>query len=267
MAPLVTIGVPLYNEEHFIAKTLDSLLAQDYTHWEMIISDDASTDRSGKICERYVRKDPRIRYLRNRNNLGCVRNCNRLVELASGQYFLWAFQHDLYEPTYLSRCVEFMNSYPDLALCYSRTSLIDTEGKPVGLAPDVLETRGLNPVNAFRKLVREMVSGNMMFGLFRTDLLTLTSRLRSCFGHDLVLAAELCLKGGIAQIQEPLFHRRQNRSEESAQAAHQRWVRMLQSEGPAVAAPYLFMIREYLDVVRNSTLADSDKESSFVAAT
>jgi carbonic anhydrase/acetyltransferase-like protein (isoleucine patch superfamily)/MoaA/NifB/PqqE/SkfB family radical SAM enzyme/tetratricopeptide (TPR) repeat protein len=258
--PLVTIGVPLYNEERFIAQTLDSLLGQDYQNWEMVISDDASSDRSGEICQEYARKDPRIRYLRNRNNLGCVRNCNRLAELANGDYFLWGFQHDLYESTYLSRCVGVMHRQPELALCYSRTALIDEDGKPLGLAPDVVETQGLSSAAAFQKLLREMVSGNMIFGLFRTDLLAQTSLFRNCLGHDLVLAGELSLKGGIAQIQEPLFHRRQNRSQESPQAAHERWIRMLRADGPAAVAPYLFMIGEYLKVIRGSTLPTLEQE-------
>src|SRR3954452_21534224 len=104
--PLVSIGLPVYNGEQFIRTALDSLLGQTYQPLELIICDNASTDQTAAICQEYLAKDQRVRYYRNPTNLGAVKNFNRAFELSSGIYFMWAADHDLREPTFVSRCVE-----------------------------------------------------------------------------------------------------------------------------------------------------------------
>lgn len=83
----VSIGLPVYNGEQYLAKALDSLLAQTFTDFEVIISDNASTDRTSEICAAYLERDPRIRYYRNQQNIGAAPNFNRTFELATGMYF------------------------------------------------------------------------------------------------------------------------------------------------------------------------------------
>src|SRR5207244_10480282 len=107
--PRVSIGVPVYNGERYIAETLDSLLAQTFEDFELIISDNASHDRTEGICRAYAAKDSRIRYVRNSTNLGAARNYRLAVELSSGEYFRWANCDDLFAPTSLSRCVEVLD--------------------------------------------------------------------------------------------------------------------------------------------------------------
>ena len=102
--PRVTIGLPVYNGEDFLESALDTLLAQTYTDFELVIADNASTDRTGEICRRAAR-DARVRYHRNDENVGAMRNFNRVFELARGEYFMWAAHDDAHEPDYLRRCV------------------------------------------------------------------------------------------------------------------------------------------------------------------
>lgn len=103
--PLVSIGMLVYNGERFIRQTLDSLLAQDYKHFELIISDNASTDKTQEICLDYALKDQRIRYFRNKKNLGANLNFSKVFELSSGEFFMWASDHDLHDWTFISSCL------------------------------------------------------------------------------------------------------------------------------------------------------------------
>src|ERR1035438_9843576 len=94
--PRVSIGLPVYNGENYLDPALNSILRQDYSDLELIISDNASTDATGNICREYAAKDPRIRYYRNETNIGASANFNCLVKLARGEYFKWAAHDDVH---------------------------------------------------------------------------------------------------------------------------------------------------------------------------
>ena len=91
--PLVSIGMPVFNGEDYVEAALDSILTQTFTNFELIISDNASTDRTEEICNDFADSDDRIRYYRQEKNLGAAANFNRVFELSSGKYFKWA-AHD-----------------------------------------------------------------------------------------------------------------------------------------------------------------------------
>ena len=99
--PRVSIGLPVYNGENFLEFALDSILGQTFQDFELIISDNASTDATESICRRYAAKDSRIRYYRNPNNQGAAQNYNRVFALARGEYFKWAAHDDVCKPNYL----------------------------------------------------------------------------------------------------------------------------------------------------------------------
>src|SRR5690606_26626232 len=111
------------------AETLDSILAQDFTDFELIASDNASTDGTPEILADYARRDSRVRPVRSDVNLGAAANYNRPVELARGQYFKWASDDDLIAPTYVSSCVGILDARPDVVLAYGKTRLIDESGE------------------------------------------------------------------------------------------------------------------------------------------
>src|SRR5919112_5909956 len=102
--PRVTIGLPVYNGERFLEQALDGLLAQTFTDFELIISDNASTDRTPEICQAYAARDSRIRYVRQPENIGAGPNHNILVPMARGEYFKWASHDDLYDPDLVAKC-------------------------------------------------------------------------------------------------------------------------------------------------------------------
>ncbi len=114
----LSIGLPVYNGERFLSAAIDSLLRQTFEDFELIISDNASTDATGAICRGYADQDRRIRYLPTKENIGSAPNFNRVIELASAPYFSWAAHDDVRAPQYLERCVEVLDRDPSVILAY-----------------------------------------------------------------------------------------------------------------------------------------------------
>src|SRR3972149_8539793 len=92
--PRVSVGLPVFNGEQFLRQALDSVLAQTYPGFELIISDNASTDRTQDICEAYATRDKRIQYYRQSKNVGGGRNYNFVFEVSNGEYFKWLAHDD-----------------------------------------------------------------------------------------------------------------------------------------------------------------------------
>lgn len=99
--PKITIGMPVYNGESFISEALESLLAQTYTNYELIISDNASTDQTEVICKGYAIKDARIRYVRQHRNGGSLMNFKFVLDKATTEYFMWAAADDVWEKNWI----------------------------------------------------------------------------------------------------------------------------------------------------------------------
>ena len=125
--PKLSIGIPVYNGENYLEKAIQSFLTQTFQDFEIIITDNCSTDRTQEICQKYVTLDPRVHYFRNETNLGCTGNFNRVFQYAKGKYFKWAPHDDLYEPTFLEKCVEPLERAPGVVLCYTRTTVIGVD--------------------------------------------------------------------------------------------------------------------------------------------
>src|ERR1700691_2946887 len=127
-APPISIGMPVYNGEKYIVEALDSILGQTYADFELIISDNASEDRTAEICQDFVKKDPRIRYFRQPSNLGAPRNFNFVFEQSGGQYFKWAADNDVCDHDLLGICKKVLDDRPEVVLCFGKTVAIDQHG-------------------------------------------------------------------------------------------------------------------------------------------
>lgn len=150
--PYISLGLPVYNGENFLRDTLDSILAQTFKDFELIISDNASTDSTEEICRAYAAQDQRVHYHRNEHNLGAARNYNRAFELSNGKYFKWAAHDDLYAPEYLEQCVKILESNPSIVLCYSPVIFIDNQGKQLRKsASELLNLRSPQASKRFRE--------------------------------------------------------------------------------------------------------------------
>jgi len=107
---LVCIGVPVYNGEKFLKNALDSLLSQTFTNFNLIISDNSSTDSTQSICQEYAQKDKRIQYYRQTKNMGIVSNHKFILNKAKSKYFVWAAADDLWNNTFLEKNVKILEN-------------------------------------------------------------------------------------------------------------------------------------------------------------
>lgn len=261
--PLVSIGVPVYNDEKWLRRSLDHLLQQDYYNIEIVIADDLSTDGSSKICREYADKDPRIRFFQNKFNFGAVGNHRFVFELSTGDYFAWGSGHDYFHPSFVSRCLEILEQDKSVIHCCYQTLIIGVDGSPEKTTTDVLDTRGLNPAQRYMKVLKGAVTNaDIFYGLYQAKALSQSNPYRNIFGGDLVFLAEISLLGATVQLDEVLHYRQRNRYE-SPEQAEERWIDiMIQPRGFCLeaAAPWLDMVYDYIKVIHCSSLSLSDKE-------
>lgn len=206
--PRVSIGLPVYNGERYLSQALESLLGQTFADFELILSDNASTDGTREIGESYAARDERVRYSRTEANLGAARNFNRAFQLSSAVYFKWAAADDLCEPAYLARCVEALDRHPEVVLCYPQTRIIDASGRFLKDYDDGFDLRALRPHERFRAFFQAPGLCNPVFGLMRSEVLGKTGLIGGYASSDRVLLGELTLHGAFYEHPERLFLRR-----------------------------------------------------------
>lgn len=207
--PSLSIGLPVFNGEKYLKAALDSILTQTFTDFELIISDNASTDHTPEICREYAANDGRVRYYRNKSNLGAPRNYNRTVKLSQGKYFKWAAADDVHAPEYLHKCVEVLETDPSIVLCHSKTARIDERGVIVGTYDHAMRIDSLNRQERFGDLISIMINPCwQIFGVMRKDILAKTPLHGDYRGADANLLAELSLYGRLYEVPEYLFLRR-----------------------------------------------------------
>lgn len=207
--PKVSIGLPVYNGEDYLADALKSILRQSFTDFELIICDNASSDRTVNICKTYAARDRRIIVLTSDTNRGAAWNYNRAFYQARGEYFKWAAHDDVLAPHFLAKCVESLSTEPGAVLAYPKTTIIDSNGRPIRVYQDLLDLRSNLGVERFRSvLFCPQRESNAIFGLIRTETLKATRLIGNYQSSDRVLLAELALRGKFVEIPEYLFFRR-----------------------------------------------------------
>jgi len=207
--PRLSIGLPVYNGEKFLKETIDSLLSQTFEDFELIISDNASTDKTEEICRAYIGQDKRIYYYRNEENKGSAPNFNRVFELSSGEYFKWAAYDDLYAPDFLMKCVEVLDQDPNVILCQSQVSIIDEHGEFIQNYDIQLKTDSPKRHERFHELLSKHLC-YQIFGVIRASALKKIPSLGS-YGHaDGILLLRLGLLGQFYEIPEYLFFSRKH---------------------------------------------------------
>jgi glycosyltransferase involved in cell wall biosynthesis len=206
--PLVTLGLPVYNGENYLRQALESLLSQTFKDWELILSDNGSTDGTEAICREFAARDIRVRYLREPVNRGATWNFNRVFRLSRSPLFRWAAHDDVCAPELLERCVAALRARPDAVLAFPRTRIIGPRNEHLGDYPIRLRTDWPDPAVRFHDCICVDHACFSIFGLIRADRLRRTPLLGSFAGADRNLLAELSLLGSFAEVPEILFHRR-----------------------------------------------------------
>ena len=206
--PRVSIGMPVYNGGRFLRPAIESVMAQTYGDFELIISDNASTDATPEICRAYLARDPRIRYVRNATNIGAARNFNRVFQLSSGEYYKLANADDVCAPALVASCAAVLDAHPEAVLCYARTTLIDEKSAVIGAYDDGLDLRSPRAAERFRAALYGVGLVNVFQGLIRSRALRKTRLMGSYLASDVVLVETLALHGRFHELPQPLFFRR-----------------------------------------------------------
>jgi glycosyltransferase involved in cell wall biosynthesis len=207
-SPILTIGLPVYNREGFLRPSLDSLLGQTFADFDLIISDNASTDGTEDICREYAGRDGRVRYCRNAANIGAPRNFNRTFELSSTKYFKWATSDDLCGPRFLELALGVLERDPAVVLCYAKSRTIAQDGSPLEDYEDHLHLEEAKASQRFMRLVMTIGLCHQHQGVIRSAALRKTGMLKGHLRSDVNLLAELTLYGKFFELPDRLFFRR-----------------------------------------------------------
>lgn len=266
--PRLTIGLPVYNSERYLAESVESLLGQSYTDFELIISDNASTDDTPGICERYAKQDPRIRYYRQPQNIGLAPNHNFCAEQARGDLFKWAAGDDLYHRSLLLRCVEALDERPEVVLVHSYTAMIDGDSKMYQANAYPLGTSAPRPSDRFRSMLQDN-GGDDDGGVIRKAVLLRTARKDSYHHADRTTITELALYGPFYHVPEWMYFRRDH--PDRAERAHPGVRARCANMDPRRANPWLHplprLLAEYLwayiRMIQNAPLAPAERRACY----
>lgn len=203
--PKVTVGLPIYNGEKYMREAIDSVLAQTFEDFELVICDNASQDATEAICRDYAQRDCRVRYLRHAKNLGAAINHNVCFEMSRSPYFLWLMHDDALGPQALELCVAALDADPGLVLAYPRTTEIDADSQRIGDYDEDLDLADASPHRRLGKCLVNSIQCCAALGLIRSDALQKTHLIGKYRGSDHILLAELAMLGRFREVPERLF--------------------------------------------------------------
>jgi glycosyltransferase involved in cell wall biosynthesis len=169
--PTLTIGMPVYNGERFLRQALDTLLAQTWRDFELLISDNGSTDSTPAIVADYAARDPRIRYVRQPQNLGIFGNTSFVMTQARGRYFMLVGDDDVYEPRYVQRMIELLETHAEVDGAYSNFAYIDPQGVTSPSRLKHFLPASNDRIRNVLRFLRVRIVLPMMMGVFRTEAL------------------------------------------------------------------------------------------------
>jgi glycosyltransferase involved in cell wall biosynthesis len=266
----VTIGMPVWNGEKFLQEAIESILAQTYGDFALVISDNASTDSTGEICRAYVKHDARIRYVRQEKNIGSTLNHREVFQRSSGKYFKFAAHDDVLAPEFIHECVRVLDRDETVVLCSPATVLINEDGSPVRYSPEengMVDSCGniwpvvpekntmlasTDPSDRFAAVLLNMVMSVEIFGLIRRSALERSGLHPSCGSGDRVLLAELSLMGRYHLLEHPLFYRRCHAGQFTASASGSFREMWASGKQRSVFLGQLELLKEYTRVALTS---------------
>ena len=205
-APPVTIGLPVYNGERYLSQAIESILAQEFGEFHLLISDNCSTDSTWEICCSYASRDPRIKLYRSPSNLGAIGNFNRVLHFSESPFFMWTSHDDVLHPSYTEACYRFLRANPDYVLCCTRNRIIDAQGiavRPLYKIPDQnLDSDDSN--ERFQKFLVNKIQPTAIYGLMSRSVAVQIGGVKAVMGSDWIFLLRLSLEGKFREMEEPL---------------------------------------------------------------
>ena len=289
--PRLSIGLPVYNGEEYLAESLDALLGQTYEDFEIIISDNASTDSTGDMCKRYARQDSRIRYVLQSENIGLARNHDFVFRQSRGELFKWAAADDLYGQDLFQRCVDALDEYPQVVLAHAWEAAIDASGTVTQAFEYPLATDSDSAPKRFRSIlfgssglfersdpdvpgfVRKDNQGILRacdeYGVIRADVMRRIAPHASYHHSDRVLVCELALHGPFHMTPEWLYFRRDfpDRTYNKNPSVHGRCAILDPKRASRVRHPSARLVAEYLlgyvASIRRAPLSSAERRECY----
>jgi glycosyltransferase involved in cell wall biosynthesis len=266
--PRLSIGLPVYNGGRYLAESLDALLGQSYEDFELIISDNASTDDTSEICRHYESQDARVRYRRQPHNIGLSPNHNFVVNEARGDLFKWASYDDLYARELLARCVVALDEHPDAVLAHSWTAHIDSSDAVFAAPAYPLATDAASAPERFRSVLFES-GGDDIYAVIRTSALRKVMPLNSYHHAEHTIVAALSLRGPFHEVPEWLYFRRDHpqQAERAYAAMRARCTNMDRRRANRLRHPLARLYAEYLwgyvTAIHRAPLTSADRRACY----
>ena len=266
--PRLTVGLPVYNGANYLAESIESLLGQSFEDFELLISDNASTDDTADICRRYEKQDSRIRYVRQPQNIGLAPNHNFTVDQARGELFKWASNDDLYGRDLLKLCVDALDEYPHVVLAHSWTAMIDSSGTVTQAVEYQLETASSRAPQRFRSALFAS-GGDDTGGVIRTEVLRRTPLLGSYHHSDRTVMTEVALHGPFYHVPDWLYFRRDHpeRAERACPTVRSRCANMDPRRADPLRNPAARLYGEYLwayvAMIQRAPLSAADRRECY----
>jgi len=253
--PRLTIGLPVYNGERHLAESIESILSQSFGDFVLLVGDNASTDGTPDIVQRYAALDARVRLHRQDTNTGLVANHNRLFAMADTPLFKWAAADDAMEPTCIERCVAELDAHPEVVLAYARTVFVDCDGAVLDKRDPGWDLREPDPAARLHRVVMGGHWMNSLLGVARTAALRRASLFPNFPDGDFILLGELALLGPGHEVPEMLYRRRLHRDAPNQQADRLvERLRYLAGDSRRIGPPTLTRYRAHLRTIREASL-------------
>jgi glycosyltransferase involved in cell wall biosynthesis len=266
--PRLTVGLPVFNGETFVAESIEALLGQSFEDFELIISDNASTDGTEEICRQYERQDSRIRYFRQPRNIGLAPNHNFTLHEARGDLIKWASHDDLYARDLLKLCVEALDESPEVVLAHAWTAMIDSAGRVTSADKYPLTTASRHAPERFRSTLFAS-GGDDDGGVIRTAVLRRTATKESYHHADRTIISELALHGPFYHVPQWLYFRRDcpERAERKHTSIRARCANMDPRRADPVRNPVIRLYAEYvwayIAAIHRSPLSPEDRRECY----
>jgi glycosyltransferase involved in cell wall biosynthesis len=266
--PRLSIGLPVYNGARYLARSIESLLGQTFSDFELIISDNASKDETGDICKAYERADSRVRYFRQPQNIGLAPNHNFTLRQARGELFKWVAGDDLYARDLLQGCVAALDRYPDVVQAHCLSASVDPDDKFMAAVKYPLATSSPNVAERFYSMLYQH-GGDDEYGVIRASVLRRIAPKNSFHNADRVFSAELALQGRFYQVPDWLFFRRIHPAQSGGGAKNIR--ERCANTDPRRANPQLHptarlygeYVLGYLNALRKAPLSPAERRACF----
>lgn len=276
--PRLSIGVPVYNGEDYIREAIESHLEQDFGDFELVVSDNCSTDATADIVNEIASSDKRVIYSCNDDNVGGPANFNRLFRLTSGELFRWAAADDRIEPGYLKNVIAMLDDDPSVVIGHSDTLLIDPKSEPMLVMDQgylggdgYLEAIKLEPPEGDNRFqsdlphhrVDAIVNNNhrnfYIFGIMRRAVMMQTRLHGLFYGGDRTLLVEMAMRGKFQKVPEPLFGSRSHAKNSGRNGLN---FEELKEHGAKDLSFASQVLKGYVSAVRNADASRSDELKS-----